>query len=93
VEDGYARPTLAADRLVRSGAALCRLYLTSLVEQDSHPGMHEMTFVLPVVVGAQEQFAVPAIRDENAEQHVGLGAAPIAAISRRKNDRCHVMPP
>jgi hypothetical protein len=55
--------------------------------------MHELTFVLPVVVCAQEQFAVPAIGDENAEQDVGLGAAPIAAINRRKNYRFHVMPP
>src|ERR1019366_9017532 len=65
----------------------------SLVEDDSHPGMHELALVLPEVVGAQAQLAVPAVRDEHAQQHVGLGAAPIAAISRRQSDRCHVMPP
>jgi hypothetical protein len=67
-------------KLVRSGVAFYRLQLTSLIEQDPHPGTHELTFVYPVVVGAQEQFQVPAIRNEDAQQHIGLGAAAIAAI-------------
>ncbi len=47
----------------------------------------------PVVVGAQEQFAVPTSRDEHAEHHISLCAAPIAAISCRKNECCHELPP
>lgn len=73
--------------------AFYRLQLTSLVEQNPHPGVHELTLVLSVVVGAKEQIALPALSDENAEQNVSLGAAPIAAICRRENHRCHVMPP
>jgi hypothetical protein len=76
-----------------SHVAFYQLQLPSLVDQNSHPGMHELTFVLSVVVGAKEQLAVPAPWDENAEQNVGLGAAPIAVISRCENHRCHVMPP
>jgi hypothetical protein len=72
---------------------LCLPKLTSLVEHDPHTGIQELRFVLHVVVGTQEQFTVPAPRDQHAEQHVGLGTAPIAAISRRKNERCHGMPP
>jgi hypothetical protein len=79
--------------LVRSGMARFLLKLASLVEDDSHPGMHELALMLPEVVGAQAQFAVPGIRNEHAQQHIGLGTAPIAAISRRKSDRSHVTPP
>jgi hypothetical protein len=79
--------------MVRSGVALNRLYLTSLIEQNPHPGTHELTFVHPEVVGAQEQLQVPAIRNEDAQQQVGLCATPIAAICRRENHGCHLMPP
>jgi hypothetical protein len=56
------------------------LKLTSLVEHDSHPGMLEFAFVLPEVVGAHKELVVSAFRDEHAQQHVGLGAAPVATI-------------
>jgi hypothetical protein len=68
--------------LASSGEAAFLLQLTALVEDDSHPGMGELTLMRSEVVGAQEQFAVTALRDEHAEQHISLGAAPIAAISR-----------
>jgi len=51
--------------------------------------MHELTFVLVVVVRAQEQIAISTFLDEHAEQYVGLGTAPIAAISCGENDRVH----
>jgi len=66
------------------------LQLTSLVEQDSRPGEHELGFVLLVVVSAEQQFVVPAIRDGHTDQHIGAGAAPIAPIGSCK---CHLMPP
>ena len=61
--------------------------------ENSGAGIRELTFVLPVVVAAKEQFPVPAIRDMNAEHNVGLGAAPITAIISIENHHCHVMPP
>jgi hypothetical protein len=69
-------------RLVRSGEACLLAELTSLVEQDPCPGGLELVFVPSVVVGAEEQFVVPLARDEQTDQHIGFGAATIAAIGR-----------
>lgn len=70
-----------------------RLHQRSLVMENSGAGVRQLTFVLPVVVGAKEQLPVPAFRDMNAEQNVGLGAAPITAINSIENHHCRVMPP
>lgn len=76
-----------------SDLPLERLHQRSLVMENSRAGIRELTFVLPVVVGAKEQVPVPAFRDMNAEQNVGLGAAPITAINSIENHHCRVMPP
>jgi hypothetical protein len=76
-----------------SDKAFLALQLTSLVEQDSCPGVRELGFVLSVVVSAELQFVVTVIRDEHADEHVGAGAASIAAIGRCENERFHVTPP
>ena len=61
--------------------------------ENLRAGIRELTFVLPVVVAAKQQFPVPAIRDMNAEHNVGLGAAPITAINSIENHHGYVMPP
>lgn len=76
-------------RLGRSDKASLVLQLTSLVDHDSRPGDQELAFVQPVVVGAEQQLVVPAIRDEDTDQHVGSDAAPIAPIGSCKSDCCH----
>ena len=76
-------------RPMMSGNTFLMLKLTSLVKQDPRPGVRELGLVLSVVVSAEQQFVVAAIRDDHTDQHIGSRATPIAAIGHCKNDTCH----